>query len=236
MQTSNAMRDSAQRGLGLKGAGDDARRGDLEVLTFDLSGEVFALEAILVREVLDQCPETQVPGASGFVDAVINFRGRIVPLADLRMAFGLTRATALAGEGAEGAGEGAAAALLAATARIHDAGASTERDVAALAAQGEGVLALLTRSTDRLDLKTDIGLALAQVLQDLPDEAAAAELCTADIHAPLGAILAQLRASYTMAQERALHDALTSEWGLDTALPPPPAEVASADALDDVLF
>jgi hypothetical protein len=145
-------------------------------------------------------------------------------------------ATALAGEGAEGAGEGAAAALLAATARIHDAGASTERDVAALAAQGEGVLALLTRSTDRLDLKTDIGLALAQVLQDLPDEAAAAELCTADIHAPLGAILAQLRASYTMAQERALHDALTSEWGLDTALPPPPAEVASADALDDVLF
>jgi purine-binding chemotaxis protein CheW len=94
MQTSNAMRDSAQRGLGLKGAGDDARRGDLEVLTFDLSGEVFALEAILVREVLDQCPETQVPGASGFVDAVINFRGRIVPLADLRMAFGLTRAAA----------------------------------------------------------------------------------------------------------------------------------------------
>ena len=35
-----------------------------------------------------------MPGASGFVDAVINFRGRIVPLADLRLAFGLTRATA----------------------------------------------------------------------------------------------------------------------------------------------
>ncbi len=69
------------------------RRGGLEVLTFDLSGEIFALEAVLVREVLDQCPETQVPGASGFVDAVINFRGRIVPLADLRMAFGLTQAT-----------------------------------------------------------------------------------------------------------------------------------------------
>jgi purine-binding chemotaxis protein CheW len=74
-------------------AGHDAAQGDLEVLTFDLSGEIFALEAVLVREVLDQCPETQVPGASGFVDAVINFRGRIVPLADLRMAFGLTQAT-----------------------------------------------------------------------------------------------------------------------------------------------
>ena len=74
-------------------AGHDPTQGDLEVLTFDLSGEIFALEAVLVREVLDQCPETQVPGASGFVDAVINFRGRIVPLADLRMAFGLTQAT-----------------------------------------------------------------------------------------------------------------------------------------------
>jgi purine-binding chemotaxis protein CheW len=88
------MRTSPTLSNGLKDAGDDAQRGNLEVLTFDLSGEVFALEAILVREVLDQCPETQVPGASDFVDAVINFRGRIVPLANLRMAFGLTRATA----------------------------------------------------------------------------------------------------------------------------------------------
>ena len=94
MQASPAMRTSAPPPIGLKNAGNDAQQGDLEVLTFDLSGEVFALEAILVREVLDQCAETQVPGASGFVDAVINFRGRIVPLADLRLAFGLTRATA----------------------------------------------------------------------------------------------------------------------------------------------
>jgi purine-binding chemotaxis protein CheW len=63
--------------------------GVLEVLTFDLTGETFALEAILVREVLDKSPETQVPGAPAFVDAVLNFRGRIIPLADLRLAFGL---------------------------------------------------------------------------------------------------------------------------------------------------
>lgn len=60
-----------------------------EVLTFDLGGEIFALEAILVREVLDTCPETQVPGAPAFVESVINFRGRIIPLADLRLAFDL---------------------------------------------------------------------------------------------------------------------------------------------------
>lgn len=63
----------------------------LQVLTFDLHGETFALEAGLVREVLDVAPETAVPGAAPFVSAVINFRGRVIPLADLRLAFGLER-------------------------------------------------------------------------------------------------------------------------------------------------
>jgi len=66
----------------------------LQVLTFDLHGETFALEAGLVREVLDLAPETAVPGAAPFVGAVINFRGRVIPLADLRLAFGLERGEA----------------------------------------------------------------------------------------------------------------------------------------------
>jgi purine-binding chemotaxis protein CheW len=65
--------------------------GAMQVLTFDLHGETFALEANLVREVLDVAAETGVPGAPPFVDAVINFRGRVIPLADLRLAFGLAR-------------------------------------------------------------------------------------------------------------------------------------------------
>jgi purine-binding chemotaxis protein CheW len=63
-----------------------------KVLTFELDGQVFALAAGLVREVIDLSPETRVPGAPAFVDAVINFRGRVIPLADLRLAFGLERA------------------------------------------------------------------------------------------------------------------------------------------------
>jgi purine-binding chemotaxis protein CheW len=59
----------------------------IEALTFDLQGETFALEAGLVREVLDLLPETDVPGAPPFVGAVINFRGRVIPLVDLRLAF-----------------------------------------------------------------------------------------------------------------------------------------------------
>lgn len=62
----------------------------IEALTFDLQGETFALEAGYVREVLDLLPETPVPGAPPFVGAVINFRGRVIPLVDLRMAFDMT--------------------------------------------------------------------------------------------------------------------------------------------------
>lgn len=59
----------------------------IEALTFDLQGETFALEAGMVQEVLDLMPETDVPGAPAFVNAVINFRGRVIPLVDLRLAF-----------------------------------------------------------------------------------------------------------------------------------------------------
>lgn len=68
--------------------------GQLEVLTFDLEKETFALEAVLVREILDLLPETVVPGAAALVGSVVNFRGRIIPIADLRLAFGMPRAEA----------------------------------------------------------------------------------------------------------------------------------------------
>lgn len=61
----------------------------LEVLTFDLNGEIFALEAAVVREILDLAPATVVPGAPPFVGRIINFRGRVIPLADIRLPFGM---------------------------------------------------------------------------------------------------------------------------------------------------
>ena len=61
----------------------------IEVLTFDLASETFAFAADLVREILDPPIETRVPGSPRLVGSVINFRGRIIPLADLRPAFDL---------------------------------------------------------------------------------------------------------------------------------------------------
>jgi purine-binding chemotaxis protein CheW len=63
--------------------------GQLEALTFNLAGETFAIEAMIVREILDHLPETKVPGADAHVGGLLNFRGRIIPLADLRVSFGL---------------------------------------------------------------------------------------------------------------------------------------------------
>lgn len=78
------MREDAVSGFG---AADR-----LQVLTFDMQGETFAIEAGLVREILDNIPETAVPGAPDMVGALVNFRGRVIPLADLHMAFGFAPA------------------------------------------------------------------------------------------------------------------------------------------------
>ena len=70
---------------------DGALSGALEALTFALQGEIFAIEAGIVREILDVVPMTDVPGSRPFVDALLNVRGKVVPLADLRVKFGMER-------------------------------------------------------------------------------------------------------------------------------------------------
>jgi purine-binding chemotaxis protein CheW len=64
----------------------------LEVVTLGLQGEIFALEAAYVREILDLVPITEVPNADPFVNGLINVRGKVVPLADLRIKFDMARA------------------------------------------------------------------------------------------------------------------------------------------------
>jgi purine-binding chemotaxis protein CheW len=63
-----------------------------EALTFGLSGEVFALDANIVREILELIPITEVPGAGDFAGGLVNVRGKVVPLADLRVRFGMAAA------------------------------------------------------------------------------------------------------------------------------------------------
>ncbi len=66
-------------------------KGAMKALTLRLQDELFAVEAESVREILDLVPITEVPNASPFVSGLINVRGRVVPLADLRVMFGMDR-------------------------------------------------------------------------------------------------------------------------------------------------
>jgi len=62
-----------------------ANPDNIEILTIALGGEIFALPASIVLEILDISPVTPVPNAPPFVGNLINFRGRVAPLADLRL-------------------------------------------------------------------------------------------------------------------------------------------------------
>jgi purine-binding chemotaxis protein CheW len=61
-----------------------------QYLTFRLGEEVFALDIAQVREVLDYTPITRVPRMPEFMRGVINLRGSVVPVVDLRQKFGMS--------------------------------------------------------------------------------------------------------------------------------------------------
>jgi len=62
----------------------------IQYLTFRLDDEIFAVNVNHVHEVLDWTSITAVPRAPDFMRGVINVRGSVVPVADLRLKFGMT--------------------------------------------------------------------------------------------------------------------------------------------------
>lgn len=63
-------------------------------LTFTLDEEDFAVDVTNVREVLDFTNVTKVPRTPDFMKGVINLRGSVVPVVDMRLKFGLPEAEA----------------------------------------------------------------------------------------------------------------------------------------------
>lgn len=60
-----------------------------QFLTFTLGSETFAVPVAQAREILDYVPLTRVPQLPAFVAGVLNLRGRVVPVIDLRERFGI---------------------------------------------------------------------------------------------------------------------------------------------------
>ena len=65
------------------------QRDALQVLTLGLGGEIFAIETERVREVLDRVPITRVPNSRPFIKGLINVRGKVITVTDLRVKFGM---------------------------------------------------------------------------------------------------------------------------------------------------
>jgi len=60
-----------------------------QYLTFTLHSENYAVSVLSVREVLEIVPITRVPGMPDFMKGVLNLRGSVVPVIDLRKKFGI---------------------------------------------------------------------------------------------------------------------------------------------------
>jgi purine-binding chemotaxis protein CheW len=60
-----------------------------QYLTFRLDDEVFALDVGQVREILDFTTITKIPQTPDFMRGVINLRGSVVPVVDMRLKFGM---------------------------------------------------------------------------------------------------------------------------------------------------
>jgi purine-binding chemotaxis protein CheW len=58
-------------------------------LTFTLAGEEYGIGILKIKEIIGMMPVTRVPQTPEFVKGVINLRGRVIPVIDLRLRFGM---------------------------------------------------------------------------------------------------------------------------------------------------
>ncbi|MDR0620398.1 MAG: chemotaxis protein CheW [Deltaproteobacteria bacterium] len=62
---------------------------DGKYLTFQLAEEGYGIGILKVREIIGMLPVTPVPQTPSFLKGVINLRGQVIPVVDLRLKFGL---------------------------------------------------------------------------------------------------------------------------------------------------
>lgn len=58
-------------------------------LTFSLGGEDYGIGILKIKEIIGLMPITRVPRTPEFIKGVINLRGKVIPIMDLRLRFGM---------------------------------------------------------------------------------------------------------------------------------------------------
>jgi purine-binding chemotaxis protein CheW len=62
----------------------------IQLVTFSIGEEEFGVDILKVQEIIRTMEITKVPRAQAFVEGVINLRGKVIPIIDLRRRFGLS--------------------------------------------------------------------------------------------------------------------------------------------------
>ena len=62
----------------------------LQLVTFSIGEEEFGVDILKVQEIIRTMEITKVPRAQDFVEGVINLRGKVIPIVDLRRRFGFS--------------------------------------------------------------------------------------------------------------------------------------------------
>lgn len=75
-----------------------AAAGERQIVVFVLGGEVYGVDIGVVREIITMQKITPLPGTADYVQGIINLRGKVIPVVDLKRRIGL----AAGGAGADG--------------------------------------------------------------------------------------------------------------------------------------
>ena len=68
---------------------NEQKNFDMEVVSFNLASETYAIETSSIREITALISISKVPGAPDFIAGIINLHGQIVALVDLKKYYGL---------------------------------------------------------------------------------------------------------------------------------------------------
>ncbi|WP_199243946.1 chemotaxis protein CheW [Bacterioplanes sanyensis] len=68
---------------------EEPEGNEQQYLTFIMANEEYGVDILAVQEIRGWEPTTSIPNAPDYIGGVINLRGTIVPIMDLRMRFGL---------------------------------------------------------------------------------------------------------------------------------------------------
>ena len=61
----------------------------LQLVSFELNGEEFGIEILMVQEIIRMIQITKIPNTQDFIEGVVNLRGRVIPVVNLRDKLGM---------------------------------------------------------------------------------------------------------------------------------------------------